>query len=666
MNYLIISFISIVIGVNTLVAQTSSSNWKSEKILLHTDKELYTQTDTIKITGSIREATTLQPSTYSNYLYVELIDKNDSVWIRQKWTSGPEGFKGRLPLDYPMKAGTWYIRAYTRLMCNFPENTFSITPIQIEKPFYAETIDTTLNQVRFYPEGGHLLPNQLQTVAFEALNKNGVPICVQATLLNDSQDTIASGISTFVNGIGRFSFIPRKETNYFLQIDTNKYICPQTEQLPVLQLNCTREKIHYKILVPESNTESFQLILFHRGALCMKYPITAMNNEGFVDMTGYSSGIVAGLLTDKAKNILSERLLFFTGTEQDTLKEINTKAKGILLLTSDLLYPIRNVEMYFDKTNPEIATALDCLMLTQKWGRFEWKGALEENFYYKYKPETVMALTGEVYTESGAKLKQGTIIGINNASGFTYDAEIKDGRFTMGVDNFPDKNTFFMQAYTKKGKSKALHIIPDKDRYPGVINLVKQLFRTNNSAVSATYKIEEMVPDNTETNLYHLPEVVVNARILQKEPSSEAFYGVRYIGEEQLKTINKQSLISYLERMIGFSVITKNTLEKGKEYALVSTRGSATYSGTEKDNSLTKKNPNELTVLVDGSPVETTWAIQSLDMADIASIEVLSPGKALQYTSGKIAGAVLIKLKGYTEPEFKSKGLLYMPPGLSY
>lgn len=666
MNYLFALLISITAGLNTLTAQTSISGWQSEKIILQTDKGLYTQNDTILITGSIREAATLQPSPYSNFLYVELIDGNDSVRVRQKWVSSSAGFKGQLPLDYGMKAGTWYIRAYTKLMCNFPKNTFSITPVQIGKTFYAKEKDNMPSQVHFYPEGGHLLSDHLQTIAFEALNKDNVPVCVQGLLLNDSQDTICSGISTFANGTGRFSFIPQEGREYFLQLDTNTYICPQPKRLPVLQLNRIRNKIHYKVAVPEGNTESFQLTLFHRGTLFIKHPVIPSQREGFIDMANYSSGIVAGLLTNKTGDILSERLVFFTGTTSGLPEETDPKTIGYLLLTSDLLYPVRNAEIYFDKTNPEMATALDCLMLTQKWGRFDWKSALEEKFHYNYKPETVMALTGEVYTESGAKLKEGTIIGINNTSGFTYEAEIKDGRFTMGVDNFPDKNTFFMQAYTRKGKSEALRIIPDKDRYPGVINLVKQFFRTDNSTIGATPNIGGILADSVEPNLYHLPEIEVNARILQKEPSSEAFYGIRYIGGEQLETINKQPLISYLERMIGFSVIIKDTPEEGKKYTLVSTRGSATFSGTEADKSLKKGDPNKLTVLVDGAPVETTWAIQSLDMADIASIEVLSPGKALQYTSGKIAGAVLIKLKGYTEPEFKSKGLLYMPIGLSY
>lgn len=64
-----------------------------------------------------------------------------------------------------------------------------------------------------------------------------------------------------------------------------------------------------------------------------------------------------------------------------------------------------------------------------------------------------MALSGYVETESGRPLKKGHLIAINNNKGFTYDADILNGRFVIGVDDFKEGESFFLQAYNEKGKS---------------------------------------------------------------------------------------------------------------------------------------------------------------------------------------------------------------------
>ncbi len=54
---------------------TSFTFLRSEKILLHTDHSDYRQGDTISFSGTLLEATTLEPSTYSKYVYIELINR---------------------------------------------------------------------------------------------------------------------------------------------------------------------------------------------------------------------------------------------------------------------------------------------------------------------------------------------------------------------------------------------------------------------------------------------------------------------------------------------------------------------------------------------------------------------------------------------------------------
>lgn len=92
-------------------------------------------------------------------------------------------------------------------------------------------------------------------------------------------------------------------------------------------------------------------------------------------------------------------------------------------------------------------------MLTRKWGRFMWQDILQDSYDYLYKPEDVLALSGYVETESGRPLKKGHLIAINNDKGFTYDADILNGRFVIGVDDFKEgERVSFCKPIMRKGK----------------------------------------------------------------------------------------------------------------------------------------------------------------------------------------------------------------------
>ena len=105
-----------------------------EKAYLQTDKPYYIAGEDIWFKGYVVNATTHQENTQSKFLYVELIDKADSVFHRVKIRRDSLGFAGCLKLKPEMPSGYYAIRAYTYWMQNVGTDFFFSKNIYIGNP----------------------------------------------------------------------------------------------------------------------------------------------------------------------------------------------------------------------------------------------------------------------------------------------------------------------------------------------------------------------------------------------------------------------------------------------------------------------------------------------------------------------------------------------------
>jgi len=77
-----------------------------------------------------------------------------------------------------------------------------------------------LNNVRFYPEGGHLVNNIISRVGWEAKLPNGLPLKTQAVLLADNR--IIDTIETDSYGMGEFYIMPMNHAVYQVKLLQNE------------------------------------------------------------------------------------------------------------------------------------------------------------------------------------------------------------------------------------------------------------------------------------------------------------------------------------------------------------------------------------------------------------------------------------------------------------
>ena len=74
-----------------------------EKVYLQTDRDHYSAGEKIWFRAYLLDAVTHKPSEYSRYVYVELVDRMDSVRLRVKIRQTDSIYAGYLPLPKEMK-----------------------------------------------------------------------------------------------------------------------------------------------------------------------------------------------------------------------------------------------------------------------------------------------------------------------------------------------------------------------------------------------------------------------------------------------------------------------------------------------------------------------------------------------------------------------------------
>ena len=665
----------------------------SEKLFFMSDKVRYEQGDTAWIEGRVMRSdndTTLIP--YSRYVYVELADERDTVLVRQKLVCDSVGnFITRMPIDYWLP-GYYYLRAYSKVMANFAPETLPIFPIQIGEDIDWKD-DTPNLQCEFYPEGGHLVNGFPQNVGLKLVNESGKPVQLTYRLMSSLGDTLFTQ-TTSVNGWQVMRFTPLEGMQYRIEADYlgERYALslPESKQLPTLQTIVHRNRLVCKVLDSEGKFKRGKLYIYHQslGLLMLPYQkkdfVMLLNN-------GLSSGLLSIFLANnkgefvaqstkwlnryqpmecqlQEKEYQSGELLkyswsnlpdstssvFFRFIPKDNqlyIPRASVMCRYDSDLISDEVFPTCNVEK----------VDVEGWLYSARFKRINVPEALDMGILYTKDKEVVMEMQGYAKTKRGKKLRNGSLVAFRESDQQVYDVKLDEqGRFDMFLDDFGSDETFFVQAYNKKGKAGFYEYEFYNDTLPGMYNWnrVKRKDRER-----FTVEIGDMAVNNFGVNkMNYLPEVIVKARSHQKQyKSTKQFYSTRYIDTEQLVRRGYSSFRhlvehfhAYLYWMEGGMAADDEEEDTSGQYALYSRRGASTMKG------------GEVKILLDGMEI-TPEPAAYLDMNTIGAVEYLTPTEAVAVVPFAIAGALLLDTKrnlGISEAE--SKGIVYVPPmGLS-
>ena len=683
-------------------------DFRSEQIYLYPEKGNYMPGDTIALEGRVVCLSEKELLPYSEYLYVELFDENDSVLIRQKLACKEKGyFHTRLITGAEWPGGVYYLRAYTRLMRNFAVESVPVQPFLLGMNYPRRGEGRTRKpRCEIVPGGRRLAEGCLQYVAVWLHDELRYPIAAELFLRDERGDTLAR-LHTSASGLARFSFIPRPDTKYELtgRIDDAecRFALPEATGDTKIQGTLTNGRLSYKILNGKLSAETYRLYLYDRLNGLRELPdvrsegIVALDNEPEVlslfltdqNLSLIAEYTVAGRCPSPKPLRASERLrvgdtlrfqlpdskgngrIFTRVVAEDSYPLVPLAEPALSYLSdydSPIPFPLYNYESLDRKERKE---ELQTWLSTVRFKRFPLKEAVEKDTaIYTYMPEKTLTFGGWVARKSGHPFKSGTVVAYHTGNDLVYDVPIKeDGRFLMAVDDFEEGGSFFLQALSEKGNPEFADFHIDDETYPPVMNaqplrVPKPYYAETQSLAGEAVPIRGYTDQRDGLRHLNLPDITVSARLLSDEPPVETlvFYSTNFADREKIEKWNYQTLYDILKSFAGI-VIRRLVNEKTGELSwhIESTRGRSTLNSTLRQAAV-------IPILLDGVRLGKEDYDNLFDMSarEIESVELLRGWQTLAYTSGAIDGAILVKTRNYKPSDpLPTKGTFYTPKGLS-
>ena len=659
-------------------------DFRTEQIALCLQRTECLPGDTVMVTGQVTCIAANRFEPYSKYLYLELIDSNDSVVCRQKVACRAQGaFSALLPVDPLAHSGVYYVRAYTRMMRSFSPLSFAVEPLLVGVTYPESNRSTTAStdvQCTIVPHGGHLHAGSLQSVTVRVANRLNDPLgAVPMVLTSEKGDTVAKHLTT-PSGLALISFVPKPDTAYFLDIFVGKNrrrfpidLCEDSQ--PLIQLSLRDKKVSFVVedISPDKNT--YHLYAYDRMNGLMHSRLTRSAGSFMLENTPQ---VLTLFLTDDKCRILAQRTT--VNRSDDALQllispviTVNTpivmpKMEGATVLArlvpqrsrcaqaaeSQLLYlpdfssPIPFPEQYYTLSQHDRSVELQAWIGTASFRRFDLERAvLLDSAIYTYMPEQVMHFDGKVTSANQKNMHGGHIVAYNTATNAVYNADVDDnGNFRIGVDDFQCGTRFFLQAIDEQNKPQSATISIADDTFPAVEIPVRLVLEKNRLAPSEAH----LAPSDNR----QLTEITVKADLNTDDVvSSNRYYGNYYKSAEAIDNRHYLTLRDILRDVEGVQVTVPNG---ANDFVIMPTHGHGT-----------SQQATAVPLVIDGKRYTSPLScLLEMPAFDIQSVEYLRPWQTSAYTSGATEGAVVVTTQGYSQlPKAKSKGTMYTPLGLA-
>ncbi|TCS89952.1 TonB-dependent SusC/RagA subfamily outer membrane receptor [Anseongella ginsenosidimutans] len=607
--------------------------------------------------------------------------------------------QGIIRISVPYNESSLYPNKYIRTSINFDGLPFV-------KDFFLPSfkVDTDL---RFFPEGGELIAGVPNIVAFKAIDASGLGVGVKG-VIRDEEGKKITEFESVHRGMGKFVLTPLPGQDYTAGISlpgggTREYPLPEVqEEGYLLTIRPADSVIRVSIAASSARLRNRPVFLLGESRGQPYYAAQAVLEKSLyqasVPIADFPGGIARFTLFDMAGIPVAERLVFIPprdqldisirpdqavyGAREKVQLQVQVKdasgkpvkgefsisitdasvvdsntVPGILaglLLNGDLKGYIEDPAWYFNPASGERQAALDLLMLTQGWRRFEWKNILDGRLQeIAYPLELGFETLGRVYSDSGDPLPHARVIMLagDRKEGFAAeDTADAAGRFRFSGYEFPDSTRVLIQARNEKGRRFGeIEIQEDwprvhfqRERFPPNI-------RDSMDAYLALSK-EAFTIEREKLGLTSILLDPVEVVAQEKAPNSTGLhsYADNIITAEDITRMGSPSSIYDIlrGRVPGLQVI-------GNRIVI---RGINTFYG----------NTDPL-VVVDGVRSMDAGILGMINPYDVASIEILKGPNAAIYGMGAANGVIVINTKrGEYEPRgaYERRGVIsFFPQG---
>jgi hypothetical protein len=549
--------------------------------------------------------------------------------------------------------------------------------------------------IQFFPEGGYLVNDVDCRMAFKAVNIAGHGIEVEGTIMENDTGMVCAFKSENL-GMGMLNFIPKAGKTYTAKLKTAvsdakiaTITLPQAQAVGYeLAVDNVSNKDFVRVVVinntpkDAATAKNVTLLGHQRGRFCFGSVISEAKKTSIIRIPRSGipdDGIVHLTLFDPDGKPLSERLIFAQQNKQINLKVTADKAsynprekvtltveatdtlgkpvQGAfsiaatdgsqviatgneqniythLLMTSDLKGYIEEPASYFKKMDTKSLRALDILMMTQGWRRFDWTNVMAEKYPTLTHPiEQGLAIKGQVSRPNGKISKNVSVTllikSIDSKDAFLAMATADSlGNFVFPNLDIRDSARILVQAVKEKG-GRNLNIRLNTEGGTPIVASISSYRNLDFDATALSdflkktgdkLAFERKLKLNKEQML---KEVEITAKRKKPEDSRRALYGT------PSKSID----------MSGDNCTRYTTIYNAIEFNVPNVRIS--FSPDDMTTTISIRGSSNVAFLVDGITTDKSF-IDILNPCDIEAIDVLRGAEATALVSGGGDAAISI------------------------
>lgn len=204
--------------------QEKLQNLKHEKLLIHTDKSLYTNGDRVNISVYSVNQRNAELSIAPGIVYMDLIDEDNNIISTNRMPSHDGLASGILFLPDNIFNGCYRLRAYTDWIRDYDPESISFKNIYISSPFQNYTTQNVKNSIldsiyiNISAEGGNLVKNLKNKIVIKANDIYGNGISLNGKIIDQNEQVIEQ-FRTNKFGLSTLEMVPQAKANYHLLID---------------------------------------------------------------------------------------------------------------------------------------------------------------------------------------------------------------------------------------------------------------------------------------------------------------------------------------------------------------------------------------------------------------------------------------------------------------
>ncbi|MBQ5647970.1 MAG: hypothetical protein IIV16_02465 [Alistipes sp.] len=394
---------------------------------------------------------------------------------------------------------------------------------------------------KFLPEGGNLIANLEQTVAFKAVGIDGKAVEVEGIVQTKTGVEICT-IRSEHSGMGKFTIKAQEGETYIATLSTKdgisrSFTLPEAKPIGcVLHLQPEEGdrallQIHTTASYPRENLVA---VIQSRGIV--NYVVEDLSHALRIPLNKLRSGVAQVSIVDKTtRSVVAQRLFFVRGkvaeatitpsvnkfsprervllnfnvknsagaavkgdfvvsvTDAELLKEVPNSDNifSYMLLNSELKGHIENPKYYFEADDAKHNEHLDLVMLTHGWRRYDIDAILAGKKPFITQPfEKEQSISGGIKSTIG-KTRNTSVMIFRNRKEYlgVHDLNSTNRFFITGVDS-PDTTVYILQALNRNGSSDRVRIKVDPQIYPMAPTIARESLRKE---VQASLTEEYMV-----------------------------------------------------------------------------------------------------------------------------------------------------------------------------